>query len=260
MVLKVDCQALAFPGLAQGAAFVVLLLFHLIHFPYRLIRIDYMARASPNGGCGPFLLLDMILQQISNTIPALFLKSFVVKSGQSLMHFERLVSLLPYAVLFLAAFGLGRSLMAPFAAPTSRAVGLPDADPALAAAQAAAAHWFGDARQAAPAAAAPAGRLIGMWAPQGASGGFAIIEDGGQRHVLTPGKALPSGWILAGFDASGALLTLGGAESRLVIERAAGAPGEPAAAPQALDAPSAQMMAPAAPVGPSEAYDPNSNK
>ncbi|RXZ43229.1 hypothetical protein EBB06_10710 [Crenobacter cavernae] len=176
------------------------------------------------------------------------------------MHFERLVSLLPYAVLFLAAFGLGRSLMAPFAAPTSRAVGLPDADPALAAAQAAAAHWFGDARQAAPAAAAPAGRLIGMWAPQGASGGFAIIEDGGQRHVLTPGKALPSGWILAGFDASGALLTLGGAESRLVIERAAGAPGEPAAAPQALDAPSAQMMAPAAPVGPSEAYDPNSNK
>lgn len=140
---------------------------------------------------------------------------------------SRFPSLLPYLATAVGLWCLLAVLM-PLLAPASlslRLLGMPNvpATAEIVAQQA----WFGMA--AAPDMAVPESTLtlVGVMGSGVADGGdFAIVQEAGVTMVLRPGASSPAGWVLVKVEGQGVVVSRGGVEQRIMLQRAAQPPME----------------------------------
>jgi hypothetical protein len=128
--------------------------------------------------------------------------------------------LLPGLCLILVGVAAGRAVAGWWSVPSVPAWSLPNADPVYVAGLAAQQHWFGVMPERVAAAGPLNVKVLGVWAPLAdQASGMVVLEDGGQHLAAQVGKALPSGWVLKQVQASGVVLSQGGRERFVPLER-----------------------------------------
>ena len=133
---------------------------------------------------------------------------------------SRLSHLVPWLLLATGTWWLLAVLM-PVLAPaalTLRLLAMPNTP--AAAGMVAQQSWFGVPVSAESTAPAAMLTLTGLMGSGVASGGdFAIVQENGTTLVLRPGASSPAGWVLVKVEGQGIVVSRGGVEQRIMLQR-----------------------------------------
>ncbi|WP_156877023.1 hypothetical protein [Paludibacterium yongneupense] len=118
--------------------------------------------------------------------------------------------------------------------------------PRAAVARITAQHWFGEVvrRQETP----PPLSVVGVYAPQGASPGFVIVDEGGHETSLVVGATTAGGWTLKRVTADGAVMSSADGERLLSLLAARSATASPPGAPAPGSMSSSDILQPPPPL------------